>query len=189
MMQCFWSWALDYDLSLMPNTYQKTKCFIPWHFYSKKKWNIFYDKMKHRLWDIREKSWKKMSSQALFQQIRFSAFWPFSQDCNRLVSLLLCFISLAMEILFAAEYFISISLLDVHFFPFIDFVDDIALENCQAENIALVRRTGVVILLGEGESRPKEYAGLSWSSSLKLEQKLTRSGVVMGKLSPEKIIF
>ena len=44
-----------------------------------------------------------------------------------------------MEILFAAEYFISISLLDVHFFPFIDFVDDIALENCQAENIALVR--------------------------------------------------
>ena len=47
------------------------------------------------------------------------------------------------------------------FFPFIDFVDDIALENCQAENIALVRRTGVVILLGEGESRPKEYAGLS----------------------------
>ena len=94
-----------------------------------------------------------------------------------------------MEILFAAEYFIFISLLDVHFFPFIDFVDDIALENCQAENIALVRRTGVVILLGEGESRPKEYAGLSWSSSLKLEQKLTRSGVVMGKLSPEKIIF
>ena len=25
------------------------------------------------------------------------------------------------------------------FFPFVDFVDDIALENCQAENIALVR--------------------------------------------------
>ena len=142
---------------------------------------------------IRDKSWEEMSSQgsqALFQQIRFSAFWPFSQDCNRLVSLLLCFISLAMEILFAAEYFISISLLDVHFFPFIDFVDDIALENCQAENIALVRRTGVVILLSEGESRPKEYAGLSWSSSLKLEQKLTRgASVVMGKLSPEKNIL
>ena len=94
-----------------------------------------------------------------------------------------------MEILFA-EYFISLSFsLRLFFSSFIDLVDDIALENCQAENIALVRRTGVVILLGEGESRPKEYAGLSWSSSLKLEQKLTRSGVVMGKLSPEKIIF
>ena len=52
------------------------------------------------------------------------------------------------------------------------------------------RSTEVVILLGEGESRPKEYAGLSWSSSLKLEQKLTRgASVVMGKLSPEKKYF
>ena len=53
------------------------------------------------------------------------------------------------------------------------------------------RSTEVVILLGEGESRLKEYAGLSWSSSsLKLEQKLTRgASVVMGKLSPEKKYF
>ena len=148
------------------------------------------------LWDIiRDKSWEEMSSQgsqALFQQIRFSAFWPFSQDCNRLVCL--CYDYCASSL--SQWKFFSQNISSLSLFTYIfslyrfcwwhSFRKLSGREYCTCSS----RSTEFVILLGEGESRPKEYAGLSWSSSLKLEQKLTRgASVVMGKLSPEKNIL